>query len=66
MAAYLRQHHDSGMPPLRFDMVDVSWQENDSNYQCRFTIKLYRPDGSDTTGVISGRISKDFSAVSAK
>jgi hypothetical protein len=66
MTAYLRQTQHPVTPPLRFDMIDVTYQENDSNYQCRFTIKLYRPDGSDTTGVISGNISKDFSTVSAK
>ena len=66
MAAYLRGHHNAGMPPLRFDMVGVSYQESDSNYRCQFTIKLYRPDGSDTTGVISGTVTKDFSTVTPK
>ena len=66
MATYLRQHHDAGMPPLRFDMVDVAYQEDDSIYKCRFTIKLHRPDGTDTTGVVNSNVSKDFSTVSAK
>ena len=62
MAAYLhqQQHPDS----LRFDMIDVTYRETDSNYQCRFTIKLYRPGGSDTTGIVTGKVSKDFSTVS--
>jgi Holliday junction resolvase-like predicted endonuclease len=66
MATYLQQHQHTDTPPLRFDMIDVTYQETDSNYQCRFTIKLYRPDGTDTTGVISSKVSKDFSSVSAK
>jgi hypothetical protein len=66
MSTYLRQQQPPGTTPLRFDMVDVAWQENDSNYQCRFTIKLYRPDGSDTTGVVNGKVSKDFSTVTPK
>ena len=66
MAGYLREQHNAGMPPLKFDMVDVTYQENDSNYQCQFRIKLYRPDGSDTTGIIRGAVSKDFSTVTAK
>jgi hypothetical protein len=66
MAAYLHQHQHTDTPPLRFDMVGVTYQETDSNYQCRFTIKLYRPDGTDTTGIISSIVSKDFSTVSAK
>lgn len=64
MASYLRLNQDAGMPPLRFDMIDVTYLETDSNYQCRFTIKLHRPDGTDTTGIISGKVSKDFSTVS--
>jgi len=63
MAAYLRGQQRPNMPPLRFDMIDVVYQENDSSYQCRFTIKLHRPDGTDTTGTITGRISKDFSLI---
>lgn len=63
MATYLHQHQSSDMQPLRFDMVDVSYQETDSNYRCQFTIKLYRPDGTDTTGVVGGKVSKDFSTV---
>jgi hypothetical protein len=63
MAAYLHEHQHAGTPPLRFDMIDVDYQETDSSYQCRFTIKLHRPDGSDTTGVIGARISKDFSFI---
>lgn len=63
MADYLRQQQRPNMPPLNFDMIDVTWQENDSSYQCQFTIKLHRPDGSDTTGIISGRVTKDFSVI---
>ena len=66
MAAYLRNQQRPDLPPLRFEMIDVNYRENDSNYQCRFTIKLYRPDGSDTTGIVTGNISRDFSSVTAK
>lgn len=66
MSAYLRQHQRPGIPPLRFDMVDVHYSEEDNNYQCQFTIKLYRPDGSDTTGIVSSKVSKDFSIISTK
>jgi PBP1b-binding outer membrane lipoprotein LpoB len=66
MATYLRNQQRPDLPPLRFEMIDVSYLVDDSNYQCRFTIKLYRPDGSDTTGIIVGKVSRDFSTVSAK
>jgi hypothetical protein len=63
MAAYLHQTQHIDSPPLRFDMIDVVYQENDSSYLCQFTIRLHRPDGSDTTGVIGARVSKDFSLI---
>ena len=63
MSAYLRQHQRPGTAPLRFDMVDVHYSEEDSDYLCQFTIKLHRPDGSDTTGMISSKVSKDFSTI---
>ena|ERR1700723_523814 len=66
MGIYLHEQMRPNMPPLRFDMVNVTYHETDSNYQCQFTIRLHRPDGSDTTGIISSKISKDFSLVTAK
>ncbi len=66
MTTYLYGQQHTDTPPLRFDMIDVTYRETDSNYQCRFTIRLHRPDGSDTTGIISSKVSKDFSTVSAK
>jgi hypothetical protein len=66
MSDYLRQHQRSGAPPLRFDMIDVHYTEEDNNYQCQFTIKLHRPDGTDTTGIVSSKVSKDFSTISTK
>ena len=66
MSGYLRQHQRLGETPLRFDMVDVYYSEEDSDYRCQFTIKLHRPDGSDTTGIISSKVSKDFSTISTK
>jgi Holliday junction resolvase-like predicted endonuclease len=66
MSAYLRQHQRPDTAPLRFDMVDVHYSEEDSDYRCQFTIKLHRPDGSDTTGIISSKVSKDFSTISTK
>jgi hypothetical protein len=63
MATYLHQQQHADSPLLRFDMIDVAYQESDSSYLCQFTIKLYRPDGSDTTGIIGARVSKDFSLI---
>jgi hypothetical protein len=46
--------------------VDVRYSEDDNNYLCHFTIKLYRPDGTDTTGTVNSTVSKDFTTVTPK
>jgi hypothetical protein len=66
MTAYLRKQQQPGAPPLRFDMVDVSYREDAENYLCDFKVTLHRPDGGDTTGIIAGKVSKDFSTVSKR
>jgi hypothetical protein len=66
MTAYLLQHQLPDAAPLHFDMVDVRYSEDDNNYLCHFTIKLYRPDGTDTTGTVNSTVSKDFTTVTPK
>jgi hypothetical protein len=66
MTGYLQKQQRPGTPPLKFEMVDVAYFEDENNYLCDFKVKLYRPDGSDTTGIIRGKISKDFSTVSKR
>jgi hypothetical protein len=66
MSGYLRKQQRPGTPPLKFEMVDVAYFEDENNYLCDFKVKLYRPDGSDTTGIISSKVSKDFSTVSKR
>src|SRR5580704_17654399 len=66
MKTYLLQQQRPGAPPLHFDMIDVRYSEDDSSYRCRFTIRLHRPDGSDTTGTVNSSVSKDFSTVTPK
>jgi hypothetical protein len=66
MSGYLRKQQRPGAPPLKFEMVDVAYFEDENNYLCDFKVKLYRPDGSDTTGIIRSKVSKDFSTVSKR
>lgn len=51
---------------LNFKLVDVDYFEDVNYYECEFKVKLHRTDGSDTLGIIKGRISKDFAKVSKK
>jgi hypothetical protein len=67
MSAYLQKQQHPGTSPLNFKMLDVDYyQDNDNYYLCSFKVKLYRPDGTDTTGFISGKVSNDFSKVSGR
>ncbi len=63
MSAYLQKPRP-GKPPLNFQMLDVDYYlDGDNFYLCNFKVKLYRSDGSDTTGFIRSKISNDFSVV---
>ena len=67
MSAYLQRQQRPGTPPLNFKMLDVDYyQDNDNYYLCSFKVQLYRPDGTDTTGFITGKVSNDFSKVSGR
>jgi hypothetical protein len=63
MTTYLQKQRP-GKPPLNFQMLDVDYYKDaDDFYLCNFKVRLYRADGSDTTGFIRSRISNDFSIV---
>ena len=66
MTEFLQKEQGPDTPPLNFKMVDVNYFEEASYYNCEFTVKLTRPDGSDTTGIIKSRITKDFSSVTKR
>ena len=63
MKNYIQNTRRPGTPLLKFDILKVGYSEEASYYKCEFTVKLHRPDGSDTTGIIRGRISSDFQTV---
>jgi len=66
MTEYLQKEQGPDTPSLSFKMVDVIYFEEASYYTCEFTVRLTRPDGSDTTGIIKSRITKDFSTVTKR
>jgi Tfp pilus assembly protein PilP len=63
MADKLQKQRPPNAPPLNFKILDVLYYEEPNYYDCEFTIRLHRPDGTDTTGTVTGRVSKDFSRV---
>ena len=63
MTVKLQKQRPNDAPPLHFKVVDVLYYEDVKYYDCEFTIQLQRTNGSDTTGKIRGRVSKDFTTV---
>lgn len=63
MANKLQRQRPPNTPPLHFQITNVVYFEDVKFYDCEFTIKLQRPDGTDTTGKVRGRVSKDFTTV---
>lgn len=66
MIDHIRAEANPNGPPPNFKMLDVIYYNDGTNYYCTFTVKLTRPDGTDTTGTIGGKISEDFSKVSRR
>ena len=63
MTDKLQKQRPPGTPQLKFKIVDVAYFEDVKFYDCVFTVQLQRPNGTDTTGKVIGKISKDFSTV---
>ena len=63
MSQKLKQRQPPNAPQLRFDVLDVNYFEDTKFYICKFTVKMTLPDGKDTTGIMAGKVSKDFSTV---
>jgi len=53
-------------PSRQFTVEDVSWYEESDHYDCEFKVRLHRSNGADTTGIIKGTVSKDFTQVSKR
>ena len=66
MAAYLIEQQGGDTSRLKFKMEDVNYFEDKDFYECEFSVRLFRQGGADTTGLIKGRVSKDFSKVTKK
>jgi hypothetical protein len=63
MTTKLQQSRPADAPPFHFQILDVSYFKIGEFYRCEFKVKLTRPDGTDTTGIVKGKISTDYSMV---
>jgi hypothetical protein len=66
MASRLIEEQGSDTTRIKFQMLDVNYFEDKDFYECEFSVRLFREGGKDTTGIIKGRVSKDFSKVTKK
>src|SRR5580692_3724379 len=58
-------HFDSTR--TKFEIMDVTYFEDSTFYVCEFKVRMKVPSqGVDTVGIMSGTISKDFSAAYRK
>ena len=63
MTDRLLKGRSADAPPPQFQIIDVSYFKIGEWYRCRFTVKLHRQNGTDTTGFIQGKISTDYATV---
>lgn len=62
---YKQIHNDSSK--ARYDIQQVTFFEDKEFYECEFKVHLYIVQKNhDTTGIMTARISKDFSSVRRK
>jgi hypothetical protein len=65
MLTYLQSGKGYDSTKMEFDMLDVTYYEDAKFYTCEFKVRLHQKAG-DTTGIMMGVISKDFSTVTRK
>lgn len=58
---HLQQHKSSNNPQPHFDVEDVIYYEDSTFYLCQFKVKMTLPGGQDTTGIMQGKVARDFS-----
>lgn len=63
MTTKLQKSRPANAPPMHFQILDVSYFKIGEFYRCEFQVKLTRPDGTDTTGIVKGKISTDYATV---
>ena len=66
MTTYLMKEQQRDSTHFRFSIEDVNYYDGKEFYDCEFKVHLFREEGGDTTGIIKGSVSKDFSVVNKK
>ena len=50
---------------IKYEVKTVTFYEGETNYDCEFKVRVVSPN-HDTTGIMTARISKDFSKVTRR
>ncbi|MHA4811914.1 hypothetical protein ACX0G9_27710 [Flavitalea flava] len=65
MLTYLQHENGYDSTRERFEVLDVTYYEDHHFYICEFTVRLLQK-GRDTSGIMTGTVSKDFLTVRRK
>ena len=65
MQNYLYEKINYDSSKAKFDVLDVTYFEDKEFYECEFKVHLKNPQ-TDTTGIMTARIGKDFKKVIRK
>ena len=65
MTKSLNENHRADSLKAKFEILDVTYYEEQTLYRCEFKVHLKSPQ-KDTTGIMSADISKDFQRVIRK
>lgn len=67
MLNHLWTDHHKDTSNIKFQILEVTYFEDKTFYECVYKVRMHIvPTGYDTVGIMSARVSKDFSEVKRK
>ncbi|HXB42681.1 MAG TPA: hypothetical protein VNV85_01425 [Puia sp.] len=67
MLTFLWTDHKKDTSKIRFQIIDVSYFEDTTFYECEYKVRMHIiQTGFDTVGIMTARVAKDFSLVKRK
>jgi hypothetical protein len=67
MKNFLYSSHKKNSSEVKYEILNVSYFEDKTFYECEYKVRMHIVStGYDTVGVMTARVSKDFSQVKRK
>lgn len=66
MLDFLRKDHNNDTSKIKFEIIDVNYFEDKTFFECEYKVRMHIPSGIDTVGMMTARVSKDFTIVKRK